>query len=151
MKPQTKNYIFLFVALLLIGAGFFVYTLTQEEVVPSVSQLQYRNSSADNIVISKPLPTEIVAQAFTIEGKARGGWYFEASFPIEVKSPDGKVLTTAIAHAQGEWMTELFVPYTAQIQIPDMYHGTATIVLKKDNPSGMTEKDASLSFSVYVK
>jgi hypothetical protein len=152
MKSQTQNYLFLFIALcLLLGVGFFVYTLTQEEAVPSVSQLKYRNASLDNIVVSKPLPGEKVAQTFSLQGEARGGWYFEASFPVEVQGIDGEVLTTAIAQAEGEWMTELFVTFKAQVEIPASYHGPATVILKKDNPSGMPENDGSLSYPIVIE
>jgi hypothetical protein len=152
MKSQTQNYPFLFIALgLLFGVGSFVYTLMQEEAVPSVSQRKYRNASADNIVVSKPLPEEKVVQTFSVQGEARGGWYSEASFPIEVEDANGQLLTTSIAQAQGEWMTELFVPFSASVTIPNTYHGSATVVLKKDNPSGMSENDGSLSFPIVIE
>lgn len=152
MISQTKNYIFAFIVLFVFGiVGWSLYILTQDEVVSSVSQLKYRNASADNIVVSKPLPEEKVAQTFGVQGEARGGWYFEASFPIEITDSNEVMLTTAIAQAQGEWMTELFVPFKAQVQIPASYHGPATVILKKDNPSGMPENDGSLSYSVVIE
>jgi hypothetical protein len=152
MKSQTQNYFSLAVALcLLFGIGFFVYILMQPEVTTPVSQLKYRNASADNILVSKPLPNQTVTQTFTVEGEARVGWYFEASFPVEVQGSNGAILTTAIAQAQGEWMTELFVPFVASVTIPNTYHGLATVVLKKDNPSGMSENDGSLSFPISIE
>lgn len=146
-----KSTLSLLALCLLLAVGWFVYRLIQDEAVVPESLFTYRNASADNITVSKPVAHEVVTHNFTVEGKARGGWYFEASFPIEVTSSDGKVLATAVGHAQGEWMTELFVPFNANIQISSTYHGPATIVLKKDNPSGISEKDGSLSFSVNVE
>jgi hypothetical protein len=56
-----------------------------------------------------------------------------------------------VAQAQGDWMTEEFVPYKADIKIPNAYTGKATILLKKDNPSGLVEKDASISFPFTIE
>ena len=152
MKSQTQNYIFAFIALCVLGLiGSFTYIVMQKEVIVPASLFVYRNASLENIVIEKPIPNETVAQNFTVEGEARGGWYFEASFPIEVEGADGELLTTAIAQAQGEWMTELFVPFKADVQIPSTYHGPATVTLKKDNPSGMPENDGSVSYPIVIE
>lgn len=84
-----------------------------------------------------------------ITGKARGNWYFEASFPIELQDNQGNVIAVAIAQAQGEWMTEDFVPFSANLVFPSQVVGSmGKLVLKKDNPSGMPEHDASLIIPV---
>jgi hypothetical protein len=35
--------------------------------------------------------------------------------------------------------------------VPESYIGEATLVLKKDNPSGLPNKDASISFKITVE
>jgi len=42
------------------------------------------------------------------------------------------------------------VPFTAQVTVED-YSGPATLVLLKDNPSGLPENDDSVSFSVVIQ
>lgn len=116
-----------------------------------VEKITYNNASADMITVELPTPGAVTGQTFSVIGKARGMWFFEASFPIEILDKDGKILVQAIAQAQGDWMTEEFVPYKADIKIPNAYTGKATILLKKDNPSGLVEKDASISFPFTIE
>lgn len=74
----------------------------------------------------------------TIEGKARGSWYFEGSFPIKLVDENKKVIGTTTAKAKGEWTTNDFVPFTAALTFkPNKLHGFATLILEKDNPSGL--------------
>lgn len=113
--------------------------------------ITYDRASADMIKVEAPVPGAVVGKTFTVRGEARGSWYFEASFPIEVRDSSGKVLTTVVAQAQGEWMTTSFVPFVATATVPTSYIGPATIVLKKDNPSGLSAHDASATYSITIE
>ncbi len=104
----------------------------------------------DLIRITAPRPTTTVTNPFIITGEARGTWFFEASFPVHLKDTSGTTLATAIAQAEGEWMTEEFVPFTAELTIPDGFSGPATLVLEKDNPSGLPEHTDALHVPVFV-
>lgn len=115
------------------------------------SAVTYINASVDMIVIDTPHVGAVVGKEFFVRGTARGGWFFEASFPIVVKDANGKVLTTVVAQAEGEWMTENFVPFTAKVVVPQTYSGPATLVAQKDNPSGMPENAASAAFPVTIE
>src|SRR3989344_9169630 len=59
----------------------------------------------DLIVIDAPKAGETVTSPIRISGRARGNWYFEASFPVTLQVSDGTVLVQAPVQAQGEWMT----------------------------------------------
>lgn len=111
----------------------------------------YQNASADLIKVTLPYPGAVTGKEFAVKGEARGGWYFEASFPVEVKDKNGQTLVSVPAQAEGDWMTSDFVPFTANIKIPDTYQGPATIILHKDNPSGMPENEASVSFPITIE
>ncbi len=156
--------IFLLV-LIIIGVGLL---LTQKSWVPKVvdrimksekqdkvekpkSKITYNNASADLITVDLPFPDAVTGKDFTVLGKARGTWFFEASFPVKVLDKDGKVLFSTPAQAQGEWMTTEFVPFKAEIKIPQSYIGPATLVLEKDNASGLPEHDASISFPFTIE
>jgi hypothetical protein len=119
-----------------------------EEIPEKIS---YINSSENLIVVELPFPGAVVGKSFTVIGKARGTWYFEASFPIKVIDKDGNVLAEVVAQAEGDWMTENFVPFKSEIKIPSSYIGPATMVFKKDNPFGLPEHDASISFPITVE
>lgn len=111
----------------------------------------YVNASADLIRVTNPTPGSVVGKPITVIGEARGTWYFEASFPIEVRDAQGDVLATSHADAQGEWMTENFVPFTATIEVPETYIGEAVLVLMNDNPSGLPENARSVSFPITIE
>lgn len=118
-----------------------------------VEDFSYINSTADLIAVTVPFPESVVGKDFVIIGKARGNWFFEGSFPIDVMDKDGKVLVTGLAHPVGgaDWMTTEFVNFKADIKIPESYIGPATLVLKKDNPSGLVEHSASISFPITIE
>lgn len=111
----------------------------------------YTNSSADMIVVDLPYPGAVTGKEFSVTGKARGTWFFEASFPVHVLDNNGNVLATAVAQAESDWMTPNFVPFKATVKVPDSYIGKATLLLKKDNPSGLSEHDASISFPITIE
>lgn len=98
----------------------------------------------DKIVIDDPRPIETVVSPLHIAGSARGNWYFEASFPIELQDGNGVVIATGHAEAQSEWMTTNFVPYKATISFTKPATPKGTLILRKDNPSGLPEHDDAL-------
>lgn len=122
---------------------------TTQDVLPP--QITYINATSDLIEVELPFPGAVTGKEFGVIGKARGYWFFEASFPIELLDKDGKLLATGIATAQTDWMTTEFVPFKAEIKAPIDYIGPATLVLHKDNPSGLPENDASISFPITVE
>jgi len=122
-------------------------TFTEE--IPE--QITYSNSSPELIVVDLPFPGAVTGKSFTLVGKARGTWFFEASFPVFVLDKDGNRLAVAIAQAQTDWMTTEFVPFKAEVVVPDSYIGPAVLVLQKDNPSGLLEHDASISFPITIE
>jgi hypothetical protein len=105
----------------------------------------------DLIRITSPRPGETVSGTITITGEARGTWFFEASFPIHLEDAQGNKVTTVVAQAQGEWMTENFVPFAATLQIPSTTTGPATLVLEKDNPSGLPEHAEELRVPIVIQ
>ncbi len=122
-----------------------------QEPVLETPEITYVNASSDMIVPELPFPGAVTGKEFSVIGTARGNWYFEASFPIEVLDKDGNTLVQSYATAQGEWMTTEFVPFKGEVKIPETYIGPATLVLHKDNASGEPDKDASISFPIVIE
>ncbi len=100
-----------------------------------------------DIIVDSPAPDAVVKSPLTVTGKARGTWYFEASFPVRLLDADGNELALVPAQAQGEWMTEDFVPFSATLTFATSAKA-GTLVLQKDNPSGLPENDKSVSIPV---
>jgi len=106
----------------------------------------------DLIRLDYPRPNQVISSPLTINGEARGSWFFEASFTVVLTNRDGLTIATGIATAKNDWMTENFVPFEAVLefdknQIPEN-HGI--LILKKDNPSGLTEYDDALEVPVII-
>ena len=102
----------------------------------------------DKLTIETPLANTVVTSPLTVKGQARGTWFFEASFPVKVLDADKKELGAGVAHAQGEWMTENFVPFEATIEFTKGAAKNGFIIVAKDNPSGLPENDASFELPV---
>lgn len=104
----------------------------------------------DLIRVDNPRPNQEVSSPLKIKGEARGSWFFEADFPVELIDDQGNLLATAIAQSQGEWMTEDFVAFEAQIEFDVSEETNATFIFKKDNPSGLPEHDDELRMPISL-
>lgn len=98
----------------------------------------------DLIRVSQPRPNAVVASPLTIRGEARGFWFFEASFPIQILDESGAVIAESFVQATDEWMTTEFVPFEATITFNKPTSLKGSLVLKKDNPSGLPENGDEL-------
>lgn len=97
----------------------------------------------DLVRLNHPLTGQLVTSPLTVEGAARGSWFFEASFPVILLGAGGDTLAIKPAQAQGEWMTSNFVPFKVVLDFTAT-GDSATLVLKKDNASGLPEHDDEL-------
>ena len=104
-----------------------------------VAELIYADSQKPNTVVQSPL---------MVTGAARGTWYFEASFPIKLLDSNGTILAVTPAQAQDEWMTTEFVPFSVKLTFATPTTTTGTLVLEKDNPSGLPQYDNALSIPI---
>ncbi len=107
---------------------------------------------ADLIVVSTPSPGDTITSPLTVTGKARGVWYFEASFPLELTDDQGNTIARHYATAEDDWMTEEFVPFegTIEFEVPDGVTN-GVLIFRKDNPSDMPEHDDELAIPVTFK
>jgi hypothetical protein len=104
---------------------------------------------ADVIRVQSPSPNQAIKSPVTVTGQARGSWYFEGSFPVILVDWDGRIIAEAVATADGEWMTEEFVPFRATLEFETPEYGErGTLILRKDNPSGRPELDDALEVPV---
>ena len=150
MSMDKKTTIALVILVIVVIAGGVLIAL------PSKSNQKEENTNTEtsfvspNVRVQLPYPGANVLKQFKVSGEARGTWYFEASFPVEVQDKEGNVIGHGIAQALEDWMTEEFVPFEAPISIEGNYSGPATLILKKDNPSGLPEHEDSVSFPINI-
>lgn len=103
------------------------------------------------VILKTPQKNDLVSSPLLIEGKARGGWFFEGVFPVKLYDEKGELLSVAIASSKGEWMTDDFVDFTSEMTFLVSTTTKATLVLQKDNPSGLSELDRSVEFALLLK
>ena len=119
-----------------------------EPVKPNLPEIPISTSS--EVILLKPTAGEIITSPYTVEGRARGAWFFEASLPVKLLAKNGDVILLTYGQAQSDWMTPEFVPFKSVLE----FTTTATsgyLVISKDNPSGLTEHDASVTYPVLFK
>lgn len=113
--------------------------------VPAATPVVYK----DLVIIELPLPGTAISSPVTVRGKARGPWYFEASFPVALTDGNGRVIAQQPAQALGEWMTTDWVPFEAVLTYDEAgLTGSGMLILRKDNPSGLPEHDDAVQIPV---
>lgn len=105
----------------------------------------------DLIRLNNPRPGQTISSPLAISGQARGTWFFEASFPVILTDWDGKIIAQGIAQAKNDWMTTEFVPFEATLTFTvntNTYSNNGSLILKKDNPSGLSRNDDALEIPI---
>jgi hypothetical protein len=113
----------------------------------------------DMVVLYEPLPEQRdITSPLTVRGKARGTWFFEASFPVTLTDWDGRIIAQVPAQAKGDWMTTEFVEFEAVLTFDDPTAGNpaeyakrGALILKKDNPSGLPQYDDYREITIFFK
>lgn len=122
-----------------------------ELAVPFPSESQSPDPHIDLIRVTRPEADSLVTSPLVVEGDARGQWFFEASFPVILTDDKGNELAHSPAHALDDWMTNDFVAFRAQLEfaVPESVNGF--LILKKDNPSGLTEKEDQIKIPIRFR
>ncbi len=145
-----KKKIIAIIVVIIVIAGFGVaWKLTLKEALAPVLNPP---ASKDGLIrLDTPRPNQVIKSPLTITGEARGSWFFEASFPVILTDWDGLIIAQGIATAKSEWMTSEFVPFEANLIFKvdkNAYSNKGTLILRKDNPSGLPEHDDALEIPV---
>lgn len=107
---------------------------------------QYKSDKGVTIEIDNWADNRSISTPLTITGRVPGNWSSEGRFPVAAVYQGDIGMPGAVAHIQGDWMTEDMVPFEVELrfnEIDDM-SGEVTIALRKANPSGLAENDDSL-------
>jgi len=110
------------------------------------------NCKSELIYLESPLPGALVASPLKIRGYARGFWFFEGDVPIVLTDANGKVIARHFCTAKGEWMTREFVRFEGSVEFEKPGSGErGTLILLKDNPTGLPDFDDALEVPVIFK
>ena len=134
------------VIIVIIGGllGATIYYLVKDNPEPNPINTYTTPADTSMVRAVSPGANASVRSPLVITGEARGNWYFEASFPVKILDANGNVLGQHYAEAQDEWMTTEFVPFKSTLNFSTPTTPTGTLVLEKDNPSGLPENDAEV-------
>lgn len=129
--------------------------------------LVFQKDPLDDLIrVTNPVKGVVITSPLKITGEARGTWYFEASFPVVLVDWDGRIIAQSHAEAQGDWMTEDFVPFSGTIEFEKPYWDfvhtddiggvsdfmrRGALILKKDNPSGLPQYDNAIEIPIVFK
>lgn len=158
----------LLILILIAGAGYGVYYWQQtkvQDLTRQSSDLQtklqqandtiskqpnyvYKSAKGVNIRVYTPLAKAKLTSPVGIVGEVPGNWSFEAQFPVELRDAAGKTVIQSPATLQGDWMTTNLVPFTATLKFSGQPSGSGSIILHKDNPSGLAANDDTLTIPV---
>ncbi len=129
------------IALLLVAGAIGYYVVQRQPV-----------ETSEPVVLDEPDSGASITSPLTVRGRAKGTWFFEASFPVVLTDAAGVVIAQVPAQAQSDWMTPEFVPFEATLAFSSQPSGSrGFVVLKKDNPSGLPENDDSRTIPVVFK
>lgn len=111
----------------------------------------YTSTKGVNVKVFSPLKSATVSSPVVVIGEVPGNWSFEASFPVLVKDKDGTVVSQTAARVLGDWMTNEAVPFSVTLEYDSVTSGDGSIVLQKDNPSGLPENDDSVTIPLKLR
>lgn len=103
-----------------------------------------------NIIVYSPQMGQAVKSPITLEGQAKGFWYFEASFPVKLFDENGKEIGATAVQAQGDWMTENFVRFKGELSYNSIATTTGMLVFERDNPSGLPQNIEEYRVPVFI-
>lgn len=122
-------------------------TITPEPLVTTTAPI-VASTPESKIILDTLKPGDTVNSPLTITGKARGTWYFEGSFPVELRDSNNVQLAIQPATATSDWMTTNWVPFTATLNFPASTTGMGLLIFHKDNPSDDPARDEAYQMVV---
>ena len=117
---------------------------SKSEPIATTTPIITEEEAKPEVIVNTPLADEIVSSPLVVSGQARGSWFFEGSLPVKVLDGAGNILAIAPATAETDWMTSEFVPFKALLNFTST-SSVGSLVVAKDNPSGLAEFDNSVS------
>jgi hypothetical protein len=110
------------------------------------------NCRSDFILLDSPLPGANISAPLAIKGRARGIWFFEGDFPVILLDAQGNKIAESYSTAKGDWMTKNFVGFEGTIDFKGSFSGQrGTLILKKDNPTGLAQFDDALEIPIHFE
>lgn len=110
-------------------------------ILPSRTGDSFTSNKGILIKLFSPQSNTGLVSPVAVVGEVPGSWSFEASFPVQLKDSTGKIIAQVPAQLLGDWQTNALVPFSVKLTFPPTASPTGSLVLLKDNPSGLARND----------
>ncbi|OGE80894.1 MAG: hypothetical protein A2826_01755 [Candidatus Doudnabacteria bacterium RIFCSPHIGHO2_01_FULL_43_23] len=155
-KLQKILLVVIIILMFVLGGAigyYFGYDIGYETSVRTIfkfnDQNETENENLRNLNIS---PGQKISSPLVLTGEARGTWFFEASFPVVLTDWDGLIIAQGYAQADTNWMTTDFVPFKSTLTFDKpAYKDNGSLILRKDNPSGLPENDDFIEIPILFE
>lgn len=139
----TNKIIFILLIIIVFIVGYNLYS--------RYSIIKKINDAKDLIVIDTPKPFQKVQNPIYIKGKAKGFFFFEATFPVRIEDENGNIVKEFYIMTKENWMSEDFVSFETNLYIDDLKIKRCFIIFEKANPSGLKENKFEIKIPVYFE
>lgn len=161
---STVTSIVIIVAILVAGFLFFgsnqIRTWWNGEAMPAPpvitdtgNEVPLIQQYKDLVRVTVPEQDTVVPNPLVLKGEARGMWFFEASFPVRLIDANGEdvALEPGYVTATTDWMTESYVPFSGTFSYVTPETNTGTLILLRDNPSGLPENEDAFMIPIRFR
>lgn len=112
----------------------------------------YTSPKGVAIKVYAPASNAQLVSPVIVLGEVPGSWSFEAVFPVKILDSNGNLVARGTAQLLGNWTTDQLVPFSVKLiyNTNTVARGNGTLVLQKDNPSGLSANDDSVSIPIKL-
>ncbi len=151
-----KNLIFLLILpLFLNSCKYNSQESKTEDPLPTAAEVKLNSAEkhrfTDLLKVKTPQENQSFSSPTTLEGEARGYWFFEADAPVELVNENFEPMAKSYISAQGEWMTDDWVPFEGTLEFPTPSTQKGYLIFHRANPSGLEENAMSDTLEVSFK
>ncbi|MDD5144700.1 MAG: Gmad2 immunoglobulin-like domain-containing protein [Candidatus Pacebacteria bacterium] len=127
------------------GALFVIAVFAASSFLPQIS---FANDS-DMIRVKNPEENEVIRSPYVVKGEARGFWFYEGTFPVKVYDMHGRLIGSSNAQAKGDWQTNSFVPFEAEVDFEIPSSDLGDLILEKGGTSAILGNLKTVVIPVY--
>ncbi len=155
-----KIIIFIITSVTLLILLFLSRSYLEKLYFKPQKEIKTEKEISKTIIIESPKANDVIDSPLIIKGKAKGNWFFEATFPVTLVDWDGKIITESYVEAKDNWMTEDFVTFEGKLEFKnpsfpntDINHFShrGTLIFRNSNPSGLLENQYYFELPIRFK
>jgi hypothetical protein len=122
---------------------------TSQTTQPKPAANSYTSTHGVAVIVYAPAKGSTVSNPVGVIGQVPGTWSFEAAFPVELQDAQGNTVARGSAQLLSDWTTTKLVPFSASLTYTSTPTGAGTLILHKDNESGLAKNDDEVRIPVH--